>query len=57
MASTVVDLSNATVQGLREELFAAAEGWSWFIPSFYVPTLWVTVVLVAWPLWVRRKAA
>lgn len=50
MAATVVDLSNATVQGLREELFAAAEGWSWFIPSFYAPTLWVTVVLVVWPL-------
>jgi hypothetical protein len=57
VAATVVDLGNAAVRGLREQLFAEAEGWSWFILTFYVPALWVTVVLVAWQLWVRRRAA
>jgi hypothetical protein len=39
VAATVVDLGNAAVRGLREQLFAEAEGWSWFILTFYLPAL------------------
>ena len=43
VVATVVDLTNALVVGLREELFPQAQNVSWLIPTFYVPLLWVTL--------------
>src|SRR5262249_9129587 len=37
VVATVVDLGNALVVGLREDLFARASGVSWLILTFYVP--------------------
>lgn len=50
VVATVVDLANAAVQGIREDLFDKAWDVSWLILTFYVPALWVSVVLVAWRL-------
>jgi hypothetical protein len=46
VAATVIDLSNAAVMGIREDLFDKAADLSWVILTFYVPALWVSVVLV-----------
>jgi len=51
VVATVLDLSNAAVMGIREHLFDKATDLSWLILTFYVPALWVSVVLVAWRLW------
>jgi hypothetical protein len=53
--ATVIDLSNAAVMGIREDLFDKAADVSWLILTFYVPALWVSVVLVAWRLWTREE--
>jgi hypothetical protein len=55
VVATVVDLSNAAVMGIREDLFEKAADVSWLILTFYVPVLWVSVVLVAWRLWAREE--
>lgn len=47
IVATAVDLANAAVQGIREELFDKASDVSWLILTFYVPALWVSVVLAA----------
>jgi hypothetical protein len=49
-----VDLGNAAVMGIRDDLFDRATDVSWLILTFYVPALWVSVALVAWQLWTRR---
>jgi hypothetical protein len=54
VAATALDLGNALVVGLREELFAMAQNVSWLILTFYVPLLWVTLALVVWDLVVLR---
>lgn len=54
VVATVIDLANAAVMGLREDLFDKAADVSWLILTFYVPALWVSVALVAWQLWTRR---
>src|SRR5215510_13399573 len=54
--ATVVDLGNALVIGLREDLFARASGVSWLILTFYVPVLWVTTGLVVWQLLTRTES-
>jgi hypothetical protein len=54
VAATVIDLSNAAIMGIREDLFDRAADVSWLILTFYVPALWVSVALVAWRLWTRR---
>jgi hypothetical protein len=54
VVATVLDLSNAAVMGIREDLFDKATDVSWLILTFYVPALWVSVVLVAWRLWTRE---
>jgi hypothetical protein len=56
VAATVIDLGNAAVMGLREDLFDKAADVSWLILTFYVPALWVSVVLVAWRLWTRQES-
>ena len=54
VVATVLDLSNAALMGIREDLFDKATDVSWLILTFYVPALWVSVVLVAWRLWTRE---
>jgi hypothetical protein len=54
VVATVLDLSSAAVMGIREDLFDKAADVSWQILTFYVPALWVSVVLVAWRLWTRE---
>ena len=51
---TVVDLLNALIEGIREELLGKATDVSWLILTFYVPLLWVSIGLVAWLLATRR---
>ncbi len=55
VVATVIDLSNAAVMGIREDLFDKAADVSWLILTFYVPALWVSVALVGWQLWTRRR--
>jgi len=47
---TLVDLVNATIQGVRNEVFTTANGVTWVILNFYVPLLWVTLALIVWRL-------
>jgi hypothetical protein len=54
VVATVIDLGNAAVAGIREDLFDKAADLSWLILTFYVPALWVSVMLVAWRLWTRE---
>jgi len=55
VAETVFDLVNATIAGVREQLFATASGVTWLILTFYVPLLWVSLALIVWQLYVRRR--
>jgi len=48
--ATVVDLGNAIIVGVQEELLGAAFGVAWSILGLYVPLLWLSVVLIAWQL-------
>ena len=57
VVATMVDLANALVVGLHEELFAQAQNVSWLILTFYVPLLWVTLGLVVWVLVASRGRA
>lgn len=38
------------------DLLAGANGVAWMVLTFYVPLLWVSIVLVAWLLVTRRAA-
>ena len=51
--ATVIDLANALVVGLRNDLLAEATDVSWMILTFYVPALWVSIGLIAWLLATR----
>jgi hypothetical protein len=55
VAATVVDLVDATIAGVREQLFATASGLTWLILMFYVPLLWVSIGLIVWQLYSRRR--
>ena len=55
VAATIVDLVNATIAGVREQLFATASGLTWLILTFYVPVLWVSLGLIVWQLYSRRQ--
>lgn len=57
LVATVLDLGNAAVQGVREELFGSALDVTWMILVFYVPALWVSLVLIGWQLIARRGEA
>lgn len=54
VVASVLDLGNRRCWGIREDLFVKATDVSWMILTFYVPALWVSVVLVAWRLWASR---
>jgi hypothetical protein len=49
------DLVNATIAGVREQLFASASGVTWLILTFYVQVLWVSLGLIVWQLYSRRQ--
>jgi len=49
-----IDLVNASAVGAREQLFAAASGVTWLILTFYVPLLWISLILIVWQLFARR---
>ena len=55
VAETVLDLVNATIAGIREELFSTASGVTWLILTFYVPLLWVSLGLIVWQLYSRHR--
>ena len=55
VAETVLDLANATIAGIREELFSTASGVTWLILTFYVPLLWVSLGLIVWQLCSRHR--
>jgi hypothetical protein len=55
VAETLFDLINASVAGVREDLFATASGLTWLILTFYVPLLWVSLGLIVWQLYSRRR--
>lgn len=50
VAVTAVDLANAGLGGMREGAFATATDVSGVILTFYVPLLWRSTALVAWPM-------
>jgi hypothetical protein len=51
---TAADLIYGTVVGIRHHATATAHDLTWVILNFYVPMLWVTLVLAAWQLITRR---
>lgn len=55
VAATVVDLANALVRGIENDLLGKATDTSWLILTFYVPLLWVTIALAAWLLATRGR--
>ena len=52
---TFGDLVNSTVAGMRERLFESASGVTWMILTFYVPVLWISLLLIVWQLLQRRN--
>jgi hypothetical protein len=54
-AEATFDLINATIAGVREQLFASASGVTWLILTFYVQALWVSLGLIVWQLYSRRQ--
>jgi hypothetical protein len=51
---TAVDLINGTAVGIRHHATATAHDLTWVILNFYVPLLWVSLVLATWQLATRR---
>jgi hypothetical protein len=52
---TVADLVYGTIAGLQEQIFEKAFGVTWIILAFYVPILWVSLVLTVWQLYSRQS--
>lgn len=52
---SAVDLANATAIGVREQLLATANGLTWVIVNIYAPLLWVSLGLLIWQLYARRR--
>ncbi|PZC49043.1 MAG: hypothetical protein C1O27_000412 [Chloroflexi bacterium] len=55
VVATVVDLTNALIGGIDEKLFDHASGVTWIILTFLVPLLWVSLGMIVWQLWSRRR--
>jgi hypothetical protein len=51
----VADLLYGTIAGLNEQIFEKAFGVTWIILAFYVPILWVSLVLTVWQLYSRQS--
>ncbi len=54
VAETAFDTVTNVTGGIRERLFGAASGATWFILSFYVPVIIVSLGLLVWQLYTRR---
>jgi hypothetical protein len=54
VVETAVDLIYGTVIGIRYHATDTAHDLTWVILNFYVPMLWVTLVLAVWQLVTRR---
>jgi len=52
-----VDLISSTVVGIHGQLTDRASNLSWFILAFYVPFLWVSMVMIVWQLVSRQRAS
>jgi len=52
-----VDLISSTVVGIHGQLTNTASDLSWFILAFYVPFLWVSIVVIVWQLVSRQRAS
>jgi len=57
VAETAFDTVTNVMGGVRERLFGAASGVTWFILSFYVPVIIVSLGLLVWQLYTRRGQA
>jgi hypothetical protein len=55
VAETAVDLAYTTILGVREHLYATVSAVTFLIVAFYVPLLWMSVALMAWQLYSRRR--
>jgi hypothetical protein len=54
IAETVFDLVYTSYLGVREQLYESASAVTFLIVSFYVPLLWMTLILIVWQLLARR---
>ena len=54
VAETAIDTVTNMIGGVREQLFGASSGVTWFILSFYVPVIIVSLGLLVWQLYTRR---
>jgi hypothetical protein len=57
VVETAFDTVTNVMGGIREQLFGAASGVTWFILSFYVPAIIVSLGLLVWQLYTRRGEA
>ena len=57
VAETAFDTVTNVMGGIRERLFGAVSGVTWFILSFYVPVIIVSLGLLVWQLYARRGQA
>ena len=57
VVETAFDTVTNVMGGIRERLFGAASGVTWFILSFYVPVIIVSLGLLVWQLYTRRGEA
>ncbi len=57
VAETVFDIVSNVGGGIRERLFGVANGTTWFLQSFYIPLVIVTLGLIVWQLFARRGEA
>jgi len=55
VVETFADLANSAAAGIREGLFETASGVTWMILTFYVPVLWISLLLIVWQLLQRRN--
>jgi hypothetical protein len=55
VAATAIDLANALVGGIRNDLLGQTTDVAWLILTFYVPLLWVSIGLMTWLLVTRPK--
>jgi hypothetical protein len=55
VVETVFDLAYTAILGVREHLYATVSAVTFLIVAFYVPLLWMSVALMAWQLYSRRR--
>ena len=55
VVATLVDLSNALVSGIGQQMMAEVHDVPWLILCFYVPALWTSLGLIVWQLVTRSR--